>query len=94
MSCRWASSGITLCLWPARKEPTVTTAGSCGSTRRLTSVCRAVTKVAAVTIGSDARWGRAPCPPRPGIRTSTESTLAKAQPEVRPTSPAGRSDST
>ena len=51
---------VLLCLEPPWIEPTVTTAGRTGSIRRLTIVCSVVTRYAAVTIGSIARFGRAP----------------------------------
>ncbi len=89
VSWRRTSSGMMLAAVPPWIEPTVTTAGSTGSMRRLTIVCTAVTNWAAITIGSLVTCGRAPCPPTPRITTSTVSTLANAYPSTTPTAPTG-----
>ena len=60
-----AVAGMTLLASPAWSEPTVTTAVCSGSTLRDTTVCSAITRLAAATIGSAACCGMAPCPPLP-----------------------------
>ena len=81
VSCRRTSSGMTLDLLPPWNEPTVTTAGSVGSTSRLTIVWRSSTRADASTIGSIVRSGIAPCPPLPRTTTSTVVEPAIAGPE-------------
>ena len=60
-----AVSGITLVVVPAVILVTVTMAGSNTSMRRVTMVCNACTISHAIGIGSSARWGSLPWPPRP-----------------------------
>ena len=57
--------GITLLALPALSAPTVITAICSGSMLRDTTVCKAITMLAAATTGSAARCGMAPWPPMP-----------------------------
>lgn len=62
---------MTLRLVPPRMTPTVSTAGSKMSNRRVTIVCNAVIIAAVAEIGSLARCGIDPWPPSPCTVTSS-----------------------
>ena len=84
-----AVSGMTLVAVPAAMRPTVTTAGSNTSTRRVTYVCSACTISQATGIGSFAWCGIDACPPRPRTVTRNSSADASSAPARVATTPAG-----
>ena len=69
---------------PPCTAPMVTTAGSTGETSRATIVCSATTTWAAATMGSAARCGLPPCPPRPWTTMRSRSTAAMSGPVLHP----------
>ena len=85
------SSGMTLKAWPPCTEPMVTTADSTGETSRDTIVCSATTTWAAATMGSAARCGLPPWPPRPWTTMRSRSTAAISGPSFTPIVPTGSS---
>ena len=75
---------------PAANLPTVSTTGSSMSTRRVTSVCSAVTISQATGIGSSVRCGADACPPTPTTRTTNSSEAAISGPGRENQVPSGR----
>src|SRR5918995_1896898 len=84
-----AVSGMMLKAVPAPISPTVSTAGSTGSTSLETTVCSAVTIWAAMAIASAVRCGIAPCPPAPLTVISKASAAAMMGPAFVATFPNG-----
>ena len=83
---------MTLFVVPAVIRPTVTTAGSNTSMRRVTIVCSAWTISQAIGIGSSARYGSLACPPRPFTVMSIVSLDAITGPPRQLSQPVGSDD--